>query len=61
MDINSDCRTEDGITIGLIDSIISIARVLKSRNFSSAEVNEAVNDLKQDEDLKSILELKRMY
>lgn len=51
-----DCRSEKGITIGLIDSIISICRILKDRNLNHEEVKEALKDLKSDEDLKFILE-----
>lgn len=55
METNSNCRSKDGITIGLIDSIISICRVLKDRDFNSYDVREALKDLQNDEDLKTIL------
>ena len=51
----TDCRTEDGITIGLIDSIITIARVLRVRNLSSVEIQEALEDMINDEDLAYLL------
>lgn len=51
----TDCRSEVGITVGLIDSLIVICRVLKSRNLSASEVKEALKDLSSDEDLMSIL------
>ena len=51
----SDCRSENGITIGLIDSIISISRVLKGRLTNNYEVVEALKDLNSDSDLKEIL------
>ena len=51
----TDCRTQEGITIGLIDSIITISRVLKSRDFNTYEIKEALKDLRVDEDLKFIL------
>lgn len=53
---NTDCRDEDGITVGLIDSLISISRVLAKRDFSSDSVKEALKDLGQDEDVSKIIE-----
>ena len=52
----TDCRTDDGITVGLIDAIISIARVLRYRDMSSVSVKEALADLRQDEDIAKILQ-----
>lgn len=52
----TDCRSENGITVGLIDSIIFISRILSKRSFNSKEIQETLKDLKQDEDLKSILD-----
>lgn len=57
METKSNCREIEGITIGLIDSIISICRVLKDRDFKSFDVKEALKDLKNDEDLKKILNM----
>lgn len=52
--ITTDCRTEVGVTIGLIDAIISIARVLAIRDLSAPEVQEALLDLKSDEDVLNL-------
>lgn len=52
----TDCREEDGITVGLIDSLISIARVLVKRDFKSESVQEALKDLRSDKDVAKILE-----
>lgn len=52
----TDCRSEEGITVGLIDSIIAISRVLANRDFSSPSVIEALKDLREDSDLNSILD-----
>jgi len=52
----TDCRSEEGITVGLVDSIISIARVLAKRDFTPTAVVESLKDLADDEDVKSILE-----
>lgn len=58
MNESIDCRSEEGITVGLIDSLISISRVLSKRDLSgnSVAVREALKDLLQDSDLKLILE-----
>lgn len=54
--VSTDCRTELGITVGAIDAIISLARLLRHRDLDSYEVREALMDLKHDEDLRYILE-----
>lgn len=54
--MKTDCRTEEGITVGLIDSLISIARVLSKRNLSSSEIKEALQDLREDEDVNVIFD-----
>lgn len=51
----TDCRSEVGITVGLIDSIIFISRILRHRDLSNEEVIEALKDLSNDSDLKYIL------
>jgi hypothetical protein len=53
--IQTDCRSDDGVTVGLIDALISVARVLKDRDLSSVEVQEALEDLRGDEDIRFIL------
>lgn len=50
-----DCRSELGVTIGLIDGLISICRVLARRDLTDPEVTEALADLRQDEDLAAVL------
>lgn len=52
----SDCRTQDGITIGLIDGMIATCRILRDRDFSNHDVKEALKDLATDGDLEFILE-----
>lgn len=47
----TDCRDEVGITVGLVDSIITSARVLRNRDVSPDDVKEALKDLASDEDL----------
>jgi hypothetical protein len=53
----TDCRSETGVTVGLIDNIITICRVLKSRDMSPSEVQEALLDLGSDEDVAWLMEL----
>lgn len=56
MGINhTDCREEEGITVGLIDAIISIARILAKRDLTTHAVVEALADLRADEDIALIL------
>jgi len=55
--IETDCRSRDGITIGLIDAITSIARVLAHRDLRGDVVEQALEDLVCDEDLRSVLQL----
>ena len=58
----TDCRSEDGITVGLIDAVISICRVLLPRleeNDSSPDVVEALRDLHSDVDFSSLDTLAR--
>lgn len=54
-DTHGDCRSEEGITTGLIDAIITAARVLARRDRAPLAVREALADLRADEDLASLL------
>lgn len=50
-----DCRSEEGITIGLIDSIISICRILARRDLEQTDnIKEALIDLAHDEDVHKV-------
>lgn len=51
----TDCRSVDGITVGLIDSIITAARVLRGRDQSSEAVAMALEDLRADEDVRAVM------
>lgn len=53
---HTDCRSEIGITVGLVDAIISVLRVLSPRDLTEKEVIEALTDLKDDLDFQTILE-----
>lgn len=56
----TDCRSQVGITVGLIDSIISIARILSPRLKEQKDIAyggaiyEALNDLTTDKDVMYI-------
>lgn len=52
----TDCRSETGITVGLIDAIITMSRLLAQRDLSAPEVQESLKDLRQDEDLRKVLD-----
>jgi hypothetical protein len=47
---STDCRSPDGVTVGLIDAIISISRVLKGHDLSTPAAREALLDLMEDDD-----------
>jgi hypothetical protein len=51
----TDCRSPVGITVGLIDGMIAMARVLRQSNLSATEIQEALKDLQQDEDMKFLM------
>lgn len=55
MNSSSDCRTPEGIAIGLIDGIISMCRVLRTLDLSDPNIEEALKDLRGDEDLDWLL------
>lgn len=46
-----DCRSEDGITIGLIDAMITIARIAAKRDLKPKAVQEALLDFYNDDDM----------
>lgn len=54
---NSDCRDINGITIGLIDTIINSCRLLRNRDLSNSNIIEALKDLKNDEDFKYLIDV----
>lgn len=51
----TDCRTAEGIAVGLVDGIIAMARVLGGMDLTGDAVREAIKDLQSDEDIKKIL------
>lgn len=55
LDSSSECRAPDGITVGLVDAMITAARVLVGRDLTSPGVREALADLRQDNDVAALL------
>lgn len=51
----TDCRSPVGVTVGLIDAIISMARVLRDRDLNAPEIQEALKDLQSDNDVLALL------
>lgn len=49
------CRSDEGVTVGLVDAMISILRVLAPRDLSTTNVQEALADLTEDPDLRTVL------
>lgn len=50
-----DCKSEEGITIGLIDIIMTSAVLLRGRSFNHPDVANALVDLAYDKDVNSLL------
>ncbi len=48
------CRSEEGITVGLVDALIGIMRVLAARDLSPQPVQEALADLLDDPDFRTV-------
>lgn len=63
--MTTDCHSEEGITVGLIDSLISIARVLAPRlrekeqlengKHPPSPIQAALLDLEDDKDVRYVL------
>ena len=51
-EINTNCREEIGITVGMIDGLIAQIRVLRDRDMNNEEVQEVLKDLGDDEDFQ---------
>lgn len=51
----TDCRSFDGVTVGLIDTIINCSRLLKHRDKTAPAVQEAMADLRHDEDVEALI------
>lgn len=51
-----DCRSETGITVGIIDGIITFCHLLKERDLSAPEVKEALIDMTWDDGFDKVLD-----
>lgn len=60
MSDQQSCRSEEGITVGLIDALIQIGRVLSQRDMSMHDAQEALADLIEDCDFQTILKARRI-
>lgn len=50
--IHTDCRTDEGITVGLIEGLIAISRIVRQRGINTPAEQEAIKDLRVDEDVR---------
>jgi hypothetical protein len=50
-----DCRSTEGVTIGLIDSIMTAVHVLDARDLGGPNIKEALKDLASDNGLKRLI------
>ena len=50
-----DCKTDAGITVGLIAALLSISAVLVKRDLAEPSVIAALLDLRDDSDLEYII------
>lgn len=53
---DQECRSEEGVTVSLVDGIIAFLRVLAPRDLSPQHAQEALQDLSQDHDLRAVLD-----
>lgn len=68
---SSECKTEEGITIGLIDSLLAISKVLRPRleslvnskyeGNSYESIGEALKDLNADSDIRECIDFLSKY
>lgn len=52
--IETDCRSEEGVTVGLIDALIAICRPLATRDLTPPATCAALEDLRSDSDALAI-------
>lgn len=52
---STDCRTEEGVEVGLIDGIIAMARCIRRNHVESFAIKEALIDLRSDEDVQWLM------
>ena len=50
------CRSDEGITVGIVDSIITSLRLLKTRDLDPQLVQESLLDIGDDPDFDFLLD-----
>lgn len=50
-----DCRSNEGVLLGLIDGVIATARVIRTMDQSHPEVQEALADIRTDDDVAALV------
>lgn len=58
VETETDCNDRDGITVGLVDALLTLARVLapRLREGIPHEVKEALEDLREDPDVAEVVD-----
>lgn len=54
-DTHTDCRTRTGVTVGAIDAVITLCRIIRAADLSPDAVIEALADLRSDEDVRAVV------
>lgn len=54
-DTHTDCRTDTGVTVGLVDAIITTCRVLADRDLTDPAVQAALDDAHADTQVQQLL------
>jgi len=52
----TSCRSDEGITVGLVDSFITNLRLFKDRDLTSQSIQEALLDVADDPDFQYFLD-----
>ncbi len=52
---STDCCTPEGIAVGLVDSLITISRVLMTMDLTHPAVQEALKDFGTDDGIQAII------
>lgn len=54
--VKTDCQTETGITVGLIDTLLTVSNVLSRRDCTTPEAQAALRDLQSNAQLRALLQ-----
>lgn len=57
----TDCRSQEGITVSLLDGIMATCRVLRTRDLQHPAAVAALHDLAQDRDVHAVFGIGRIY